>query len=310
MPKRRKVLIVDDDPGVLLSVARALLGDNERYDVLMAVSAEVAQQIINEMTIHAMITDISLPGISGIDLLCWVASQSPETQVAVLTGADLEEIRGQAYRVGALSIIKKPFQAVAVRSLVVSMIDNTGSLSGRLSRISVADVIQMLCLSQQTAALHVVDGGETGVILIENGEICHAIWGSLSGEAAVFRALAARDGSFQARDAPSETQRSITENWQHLLIEGMRRQDEASVGRDPDVAGAFAEGAATSVVEAPARAKRLDPAAAARLLQEGFASLKRGDRAATQRLWQEALALDPENHVIAVNLRRLEQQRS
>ncbi|MBK6848204.1 MAG: DUF4388 domain-containing protein [Proteobacteria bacterium] len=308
MPKRRKVLIVDDDPGVLLSVARALLADNVKYDVLMAVSAEVAQQIINEMTIHAMITDISLPGISGIDLLCWVAAQSPETQVAVLTGADLEEIRGQAYRVGALSIINKPFQAAAVRSLVVSMLDNTGSLSGRLSRISVADVIQMLCLSQQTAALHVVDGDETGVILIEDGEVCHAIWGQLSGEAAVFRALAARDGSFQTRDAPADTQRTIRENWQHLLIEGMRRQDEESVGREPNLDDAFAE-TAPVVAEPPRRPQRVDPAAAGRLLQEGFASLKRGDRATTQRLWQDALALDPDNHVIAVNLRRLEQKK-
>lgn len=308
MPKRRKVLIVDDDPGVLLSVARALLADNERYDVLLAVSAEIAQQIINEMTIHALLTDISLPGMSGIELLCWVAAQSPETQVAVLTGADLEEIRGQAYRVGALSIIKKPFQAVAVRSLVVSMLDNTGSLSGRLSRISVADVIQMLCLSQQTAALHVVDGDESGVILIEQGNIHHAIWGRLIGEAAVYRALAARDGSFQTRDAPSDTQRTISENWQHLLIEGMRRQDEASAGRgELAVDEAFSELPPTAAPP-PARPQRLDPAAAARLLQEGFASLKRGDRATTQRLWREALALDPENHVIAVNLRRLEQK--
>lgn len=305
MPRRKKVLLVDDEPGVLLGLMRTLLKDNDRYDVLVATSGEIAQQILSEQHIHVLLTDISMPGMSGIDLLLWVAQECPDTQVGVITATDVEQIRGQAYRLGAVSIVKKPFNVAAVRSLVLSLLDNTSALSGRLSRLAVPDLLQMLCLSRQTVALRVDDGDEGGVIMVQDGDVRHALWGELKGEQAVYRALRAEEGTFQTLEYPDDTPQTITENWQHLLLEGMRLQDEEAAGIGQPLA-------ATSTTPAPAPPKAApppdvdpDPELAARLLQEGFDLLKQRDREGALAKWKEALAYDPENHVILLNVRKL-----
>lgn len=314
MGRRPKVLIVDDEPGVVLGLVRVLYKDNDKYDVLLASTGEIAKQIMTEVPVSVLITDIGLPGMSGIDLLCWAAAEWPETQVAVMTALDVEQIRGKAYSLGCLRIVKKPFNLQKMRSLILSLIDKTGSLSGRLSGFSVADVVQMLCLSRQTTALHIVHDSDSGVVVIEDGQIIHAVWGGLEGEEAFYAALHAKDGLFQALEFPEGSPRTIAGDWQQLLIEGMRREDERVAGKEPaggpapvaspppppPSAAAAAKPAATGQQVEP------DPHRAAILVGEGFAKLKGGQQGAARELWEQALLLDPDNTMIKLNLKKLE----
>ena len=64
---RPKVLIVDDEDNIVLALHRVLYQDNHHYDVLLARSAEVAQQIVAEMRIDVLVTDVHLPEKSGMD---------------------------------------------------------------------------------------------------------------------------------------------------------------------------------------------------------------------------------------------------
>lgn len=310
MGRRPKVLIVDDEPGVVLGLVRVLYKDNDKYDVLLASTAEIAQQIMTEIPVAVLITDIGLPGMSGIDLLCWAAAEWPETQVAVMTALDIEKFRGQAYSLGCLRIIKKPFNLNKMRSLILSLMDKTGSLSGRLSGLSVADVVQMLCLSRHTTALHIAHEAESGVVVIKDGEVIHAVWGNQEGEEAFYSVLHAKDGLFQTLEFPEDSPRTITDDWQQLLMEGMRREDERAAGIEPRPAPekpAPSEQPASTAEGADLPPP--DPRRAATLVGEGFAKLKQGARDEARQLWEQALAFDPENQMIKLNLKKLEKMR-
>lgn len=99
-------------------------------------------------------------------------------------------------------------------------------MEGSLQSLSLASLIQMICLEERTAALHLDRHGQEGVIYIERGEIAHASAGSLSGEEAVYQLIGWKEGNFRALFDVSIPRRSITTPWSHLLLEGSRRIDE------------------------------------------------------------------------------------
>lgn len=225
---RRLVLIVDDEDNIVLALHRVLYQDNERYDVLLAKSGEVAQVILRERRIDVMVTDVHLPGICGIDLLCWAAIESPNTRVIVMTAFDITGIKDRAHAFGCLRLVRKPFDVHEMRAAVCGALDHGDGFAGRLSDLSLVDVIQMLCISRKTTALRVSHGASSGIILLENGEVVHAVWEDTVGDEAFFRLLSLSNGAFYTFPPPPEVERTIHESWQHLLMEGMRRLDEGA----------------------------------------------------------------------------------
>ena len=107
--RRSKVLIVDDEDNIVLALHRVLYQDNHRYDVLLARTAEIAQQILLDIPIDVLVTDVHLPEKSGMDLLCWAAVETPTTRVIVMTAFDVTGIKDRAHAFGCLRLMRKPF---------------------------------------------------------------------------------------------------------------------------------------------------------------------------------------------------------
>ncbi|MGF1655406.1 MAG: SUMF1/EgtB/PvdO family nonheme iron enzyme [Verrucomicrobiales bacterium] len=103
--------------------------------------------------------------------------------------------------------------------------DNTG-FSGQLEQFQPAEIIQMLCNSGRTGRLVVSRGLTNGTIYVQEGNISHAISGSLIGDEAVYELSGWRTGRFAFEDDVTDKQQTITSNWQHLLMEAARLQDE------------------------------------------------------------------------------------
>ena len=82
-PRRPKVLVVDDEEDTALRLQRVLYPDNDRFDVLLARSAEIAMEILADTPLEVIVTDMLLPGRSGMDLLCWAATERPDTRVII-----------------------------------------------------------------------------------------------------------------------------------------------------------------------------------------------------------------------------------
>jgi hypothetical protein len=85
----------------------------------------------------------------------------------------------------------------------------------------------MLCIAGKSTALRLSEGRSAGVIHIEAGVPIHAVWDDRCGEEAFYRMLGVKKGLFHTAPLPPDLTRTLHGDWQHLMIEGLRRLDEA-----------------------------------------------------------------------------------
>jgi FixJ family two-component response regulator len=103
------VIVVDDDPGFLKSVARLL--SVHGFDVRAFSSAELllASEVAQTQTATCMLFDIHLGGISGIDLQRRLAAAGSDRPVIFMTAIDDDATRKEAIGAGCIAYLKKPF---------------------------------------------------------------------------------------------------------------------------------------------------------------------------------------------------------
>jgi type II secretory ATPase GspE/PulE/Tfp pilus assembly ATPase PilB-like protein/FixJ family two-component response regulator len=113
------LLFVDDEENVLKSLRRIFLEEN--YTILTADSALNALEIMGRQTVHLIICDHRMPGMTGAELLKTVREQYPETIRIMLTGyADVNSIMGAVKDGAVYKFITKPWNDVDLR-LTVSL---------------------------------------------------------------------------------------------------------------------------------------------------------------------------------------------
>ncbi len=102
-----RVLIVDDDASVreILTTKLAHLG----YQCRTATGADHALAALERESIHLVLSDIMMPGLSGIDLLKRLVRGYPDTAAVMLTAAADTQMAVQAMKLGAYDYITKPF---------------------------------------------------------------------------------------------------------------------------------------------------------------------------------------------------------
>lgn len=105
----RRILIVDDEPGVAKSVAIMLR--RERYDVSEAASVAAAVGRLKQERHHLVITDLRMEPLDGLDLLVLLRRYQPECPVVVMTAFATAENRSEAMRLGAMEFVEKPLRA-------------------------------------------------------------------------------------------------------------------------------------------------------------------------------------------------------
>jgi len=102
-----RILIVDDERAICLAIQRLLAGRG--HDVETALSAEEALEKLGRAAYHLVITDLTLPRQSGMDLLRSIRERSPETAVIMITAHGSERAAVEAMKLGAADYLPKPF---------------------------------------------------------------------------------------------------------------------------------------------------------------------------------------------------------
>lgn len=119
---RVTALFVDDEPAVLRFVARALQGSP--VEVLTASGAEEALALMRRRAVDVLISDIDMPGMTGIELIKLVRVEFPETLRMLLTGAGTMDRALAAINEGEVHrFLGKPFDAVLFRATMRSLIE-------------------------------------------------------------------------------------------------------------------------------------------------------------------------------------------
>jgi len=103
-----RILIVDDQPQVRRMLRLSLELSGRKYEVVEATSGEEALQKLSEGEVALVVTDLRLPGISGLELLEEVKRGNPEASAILITGNPTDEVRGRAEALGVISFLRKP----------------------------------------------------------------------------------------------------------------------------------------------------------------------------------------------------------
>lgn len=115
-----RALVVDDDETIRDTLYELL---SEEYDCQTAETAEKAFARLSAETYDVVLTDISMPGLSGLELLGHVLQQFPTTPVIIISGISDKEHAQGLIKLGAFDYLLKPFSLEAVEKSVKRAIE-------------------------------------------------------------------------------------------------------------------------------------------------------------------------------------------
>ncbi len=124
----QRILIVDDDPAVLLTLAASVGRLNPAYVVDTCESGAEALAYLENHRYVLLLTDYSMPGMSGIDLVRIVREQSPDTRIIMMTAYGSDGLRDQAATLQLDAFVDKPFTVKQIREIISrTMAKTTGA---------------------------------------------------------------------------------------------------------------------------------------------------------------------------------------
>lgn len=111
-----ELLVVDDEPQLSELMAEYLARCG--YIATCAASANEALRLIKERSFSAVVSDITMPGTSGLELLRALKSISPATKVILITGSATARAALEALEHGAFAVLQKPFSLQELRKKI------------------------------------------------------------------------------------------------------------------------------------------------------------------------------------------------
>lgn len=112
------ILVVDDDDASRRLLAKVL--DRNDYRCITAGSVSDAKERLTEETFSLVLTDMDMPGGSGLDLLMSMANDHPEVATVLVSGSDDPKVARTAMDMGAYGYVTKPFSTNQILIAVAS----------------------------------------------------------------------------------------------------------------------------------------------------------------------------------------------
>src|SRR5260370_30861183 len=238
MANNVKLLLVDDNPMVrgMLQQALGSLAEvtaaNEAADALLKAVDEPPDLLV---------CDYRMPGRGGRQLVERLKSRRATANLpTVLMASKADIAENLAPQDAADDSLEKPFFLKDATRRIKRMIDrialekmaktapSDGVVRGNLSQMNVIDLMQSLEMGRKSCQLTLTNEGEKCEVFFAEGQVKHATYGTLVGDAAVFKVLRWTGGNFQL-DFEGKTDKETTQlNTQGLLMEGLRLLDESS----------------------------------------------------------------------------------
>jgi len=238
MPNNVKVLLVDDNPmvlGMLRGALTALANVTTSSD-----SADALLKAVDDPP-DLLVSDYRMPGMDGHQLVERLKSRPATAGISVILLASKTDITEKLSNHEPVDdFVEKPFFLKEATQRIRRMIDKIalekmakaaatdGVLRGSLAQMNVIDLVQSLEMGRKSCALTLTHEREKCEMYFSEGQVTHAAYGSLTGDAAVFKVLRWAGGNFQINFEGKTTQQTTTLNTQGLLMEGLRLLDESN----------------------------------------------------------------------------------
>ena len=147
-----KILIVDDEPLIRESLYEILR--IEGYHTQMAASAEDALSILTRDPVDIVVTDLKLPGMSGLDLLIRAKKQNLPAEFILITGYGSIETAVEAMKKGAYDYITKPINDEEIKIIIDKIVEKKAILNEN------AALKEMIAKGDRQSFFHIIGGSE------------------------------------------------------------------------------------------------------------------------------------------------------
>lgn len=130
-----RILVVDDETAIRYAVAKTL--ERANYWVESAASAEEALEKLEALDYTVVLTDIRMPGISGVDLLAHIREHYPDVSVILMTGYASLQSAIESLRLGAHDYLIKPSRNRDIRESVERAVERAQGMRRRRKLLTV-----------------------------------------------------------------------------------------------------------------------------------------------------------------------------
>jgi DNA-binding NtrC family response regulator len=166
-----RILIVDDEGSLLMTLVANL--ELEGFDVVGAEDANSALQLVSEQHFDLVLTDIRMPGMSGLELFRAIRATHPDLPVILMTAFAAEALIEQAVQEGVFAVLPKPFDIEHVifalsRALsrpIVLLVDEQDAAKPLAEALHAIGLASCITSSYQTSVA-AVQQGPADVVLI------------------------------------------------------------------------------------------------------------------------------------------------
>ncbi len=232
LSERTVVLLVDPDPEE--STVLELRMVEEGFEVHLARNVDEALSVLGRGTVEAVIAETDLESTSGLDLLASMRATPTTSGVpwVFLTRDQRREAIARAFELGANDYVLKPASPEVLIAKVKQLLAQRQArsprgVSGSLAELALTDVVQVLSQGRKTGQLRIRNGADAGEVHFLDGAIVNALWMGLRGEDAFYGMLGLSAGEFSLDPTFRPPAKAINSPVEALMLEGMRRLDEA-----------------------------------------------------------------------------------
>jgi CheY-like chemotaxis protein len=256
-----KLLLVDDNPMVLGMLEQAL-----QPLAQVSTSTDTADALLKAVDNppDLVVCDYRMPGMDGRQLVERLKSRPATANFSSVLMAGKADIAERlSPQDAADDYLEKPFFLKDATRRIKRMVDrialekmaktapSDGVVRGNLSQMNVIDLMQSLEMGRKSCQLSLSNEGDRCEVFFVDGQVKHATYGSLLGDAAVFKVLRWTGGNFQL-DFEGKTDKETTQlNTQGLLMEGLRLLDESQRDAGESEPAPEPAGSAASASPAP-----------------------------------------------------------
>ena len=225
-----RVLVLEPDLELAEKIHAALQEAAPAADVDVAPTVAQAHGIIINAKPDLFVLDAEAVPDLGQEFLYDLRTSHPHARAIVLTG-HLATHREQAASLGAIHFLEKPFPHDDFVDLVQALLSPASSdgekFQGTLSDLHLADIIQLKCMSGSSAVLQFTGPkGEKARVYFDGGQVRHATAPGKEGVAAFNEIVNWKGGQISEVSGAGPAPRTIHDDWQMLLMEAVRKQDE------------------------------------------------------------------------------------
>ena len=221
-----KILIAEDDPILSKRLVTILGKHSDIFEVISTKDGKEAIDVLKQMPVSLLITDIQMPKIDGLELLAYVNEHHPAIPCFVMTAYGTPEMRKRLSK-DILRFFNKPVEIDELAQVIIQTLKRDIPL-GSMHGISVVSFLQMIAMEQKTCLFEVsVPEKEKGILYFEKGILCDAVCGELKGDEAAFAIITKQRASFRFKYFPQKKiAKRIKLNLADLIDEALRREEE------------------------------------------------------------------------------------